>query len=306
VLCAVAVLPAGCGSPLASFDGAPQPSKSAQHRGVGRSWMSPKARGQDLLYVSTGLPDGATYVYTYPKGQLVGGLSEAGYSYGLCSDVRGNVFITNQYAIYEYPHGGASASAVLTNPFGATVSCSVDSTTGDLAAVTAEGVVIFHPQSRHGWKLAKLFSLPYPRMTACGYDASGNLFLDGQSSSGYLVAELPKGKSDFKRTLLDKSFPPGNIQWDGKYVAIGDNLSLAIRRFKFSGTTGRQVGTTKLEGVDEFFQFWIQGATIVAPGSKSGQYVFAVWPYPAGGNPQKLVWQDRTDVATVSVAPPVR
>jgi len=199
-----------------------------------------------LLYVSTGLPDGAIDVYAYPKGELVGGLSEAGYSHGLCSDVRGNVFITNQYAIYEYPHGSASASAVLTNPFGATVSCSIDSTTGNLAAVTADGVVIFHPRSRHGWKLAQLFGLPYPRMTSCAYDASGNLFLDGQSSSGYLVAELAKGRSEFKRTLLDKSFIPGNIQWDGKYVAIGDGYNLAIRRFQFKGTTGRQVDATRL------------------------------------------------------------
>ncbi len=57
-----------------------------------------------MLYASTG-DDGAIYVYTYPKGELVSGLFNSGNSYGLCSDPNGNVFVTNDYAIYEYPHG---------------------------------------------------------------------------------------------------------------------------------------------------------------------------------------------------------
>ena len=137
------------------------PSSKAAARGVTpHSWTSPKARSSDLLYASTG-DDGVIYVYTYPKGELVSGLFNSGNSYGLCSDPNGNVFVTNDYAIYEYPHGSAGPSAVLTNPFGATFSCSIDPTTGNLAAVTAHDAVIFQP-GPHGWKQAKLYALSFP------------------------------------------------------------------------------------------------------------------------------------------------
>lgn len=151
-----------------------------------------------MLYASTG-DDGTIYVYTYPKGELVSGLFNTGKSYGLCSDANGNVFVTNDYAIYEYPHGNAGPSAVLTNPFGATFSCSVDPTTGNLAAVTADDVLIFQP-GRQGWKQAKPYAHPFPRITpSCGYDAAGNLFLGAEDTDGWLIGELQKGNHPSKR-----------------------------------------------------------------------------------------------------------
>jgi len=267
------------------------------------SWTSPKARSTDLLYASTG-DDGAIYAYSYPKGELVSGLFNSGNSYGPCSDASGNIFVTNDYAVYEYPHGSAGPSAVLTNPFGATFSCSIDPTTGNLAAVTAHDLVLFQP-GRHGWKQAKLFVLSYPATGWCGYDASGNLFASAEDSSGWFIAELQKGKAAFKKTLIDRQFQPGNIQWDGKYVAIGDDFPTpSIRRFKFIGTTGRQISVTKLNGIGDVFQFWFQGGTISAASNQNGSYAVGLWPYPAGGNPQQLISQDRTDGVTVSLAQP--
>lgn len=254
-----------------------------------------------MLYASTG-DDGTIYVYTYPKGELVSGLFNSGKSYGLCSDPNGNVFVTNDYAIYEYPHGSAGPSAVLTNPFGATFSCSIDPTSGNLAAVTAHDAVIFQP-GRQGWKQPKLFALSYPATGWCGYDASGNLYMSAEDSSGWLIAELQKGKSTFKKTLIDRRFNPGNIQWDGKYVAIGDDFPFPkIRRFKFIGTTGRQISVTKLNGIGNVFQFWVQGDTVSAAGTQSGSYALGLWSYPAGGNAQQLISQARTDGVTVSLA----
>jgi len=266
------------------------------------SWTSPEARSNDLLYASTG-DDGAIYVYTYPKGKLVSGLFNSGSSYGLCSDSSGNAFVTNDYAIYEYPHGAAGPSASLTNPFGATFSCSIDPTTGNLAAVTAHDAVVFQPGA-HGWKQAKLFALTYPATGWCGYDASGNLFMSAEDSGGWFISELLKGKSAFKKTLIDRRFEPGNIQSDGKYVAIGDNV--LIRRFKFIGTTGRQVSVRKLNGIERVFQFWIQGGTVTAAANQSGSYAVGLWPYPAGGNPQQFIEQHGTYGVTVSLAHSLR
>ena len=267
--------------------------------------MSAKARSSDLFYVSTGA-DGAIYVYTYPKGQLVGGLLDTGKSYGLCSDANGNVFVTNDNATYEYPHGSASASAVLTSPFGGTTACSVDPRSGDLAVVApTSGIAIYHPAAGHGWHIAKLFPFETPHLLWCAYDDSGDLFVDGYASGNYFVGVLEKGKSDFKRAILDKSFLAESMQWDGKYMAIGDS-GQRIRRFTFRGSTGRQVGATRLKFFGQIFQFWIQDAVLSATGNQSAHYVVASWPYPAGGLPQNQFTQNKTYGLTVSVAPSAR
>jgi hypothetical protein len=301
VLCAVAVLPAGCGSP-SSVAGAPPASKFAVRSNIGRSWMSPKTRSSDLLYASTGI-DGAIYVYTYPKGQLVGGLLNTGKSYGLCSDPNGNVFVTNDNATYEYPQGSASASATLTSPYGGTTACSVDPVSGDLAVVAPNsGIAIFHPMAGQGWHIAKLFPFEAPHLSWCAYAASGDLFVDGYASGNYFVWVLEKGKLNFKRTILDKRFLPASIQWDGQHMAIEDS-GQRIHRFKFNGATGTQVGVTRLKVFGQVFQFWIQGPTLTAAANQSAQPIVGEWPYPAGGKPQREFTQDKTYGVTVSVAP---
>jgi len=303
-LCAVAVLPAGCGSP-SSFARAPQSSRSAARASVNGSWMSSEARSSALFYISTGA-DGAIYVYSYPKGQLVGGLLNAGRSYGLCSDADGDVFVSNDNATYEYPHGSANASAVLTSPFGGTIACSVDPGSGDLAVVApASGVAIYRPAAGHGWHIAKLFRFDTPRLLWCAYDAFGDLFVDGYASGHYFLGVLEKGKLNFKRTILDKNVFAANIQWDGKFMAIGDGGG-NIRRFKFRGTTGRQVGVTRLKSFGQIFQFWIQGGVVSAVANQSGHSVVASWPYPAGGAPQNEFTQTKIYGVTVSVAPSTR
>jgi hypothetical protein len=63
---------------------------------------------------------------------------------------------------------------------------------------------------------------------------------------------------------------PGNIQWDGSHVTLGnalyhDNNTSAIYQLKISGSTGTIRGTTKLGGSEDVFGSWIQGARVVRP-----------------------------------------
>jgi hypothetical protein len=139
----------------------------------------------------------------------------------------------------------------------------------------------------------------------CAYDASGDLFVDGYASGKYFVGVLEKGKLNFKRTTLNKNFFAANIQWDGKYVAFGDG-GRNIRRFKFQGATGRQVGVTRLKLFGQIFQFWIQDAVLNAAANQSAHSVVASWPYPAGGEPQNEFTQTKTYGLTISVAPSTR
>jgi hypothetical protein len=68
---------AGCGGsqpPIGALGAMPQGRAVATHHGRGGSWMLPKARSEDLLYVSD--PEKTdVYVYSYRSGQLVGTLT---------------------------------------------------------------------------------------------------------------------------------------------------------------------------------------------------------------------------------------
>ena len=81
---------------------------------------------------------------------------------------------------------------------------------------------------------------------------------------------------------------PGGIQWDGKYMAIEDDMKDTIYRVNFSGSTGTVAGTVHL-GVRSHLvvQFWLQGNTIIVPFGGSPRTVkkIGLWNYPAGGKP---------------------
>lgn len=257
------------------------------------------AAGGDLLYVSERYSS-VTNVYTYPRGQFVASLTYPGsYTGGLCSDAAGDVFITTSYAIYEYQHGNATPVAVIA---GTAIGCSVDPVTGDLAAsILKTGIAIYRPGRGYQWHLPRVFNVS--GLSYGGYDGRGNLFVDGSVSSVHpFFKELPRGGSKFENVTLDKLPPrPGNIEWDGRYLAVGDGQNLLIRRFAISGTRGRRVGSLHLAGPSQGEQFWIQGDTIIAPAYSSG-WLAGFWRYPQGGFAYKAISEASANGATVSVA----
>jgi hypothetical protein len=296
---------AGCGGSLgenATSGAMPESATSGSAAAQQLPWMSPiKARGRDLLYVSERYA-GVTNVYTYPEGNFRGSLTYPGSAFtgGLCSNKGGDVFITTEYAIYEYPHGRASPVATLGNAFGFTNGCSVDPTTGDLAAMSpTSGIAIYRPDHRHRWHLPRLFAIS--NVSFGGYDARGDLFIDGRTHGGAsLFKELPKGSSNFENITLNRRLSaPGNIEWDGRYLAVGDEQGLLIRRFAISGTRGRQVGTVKLAGAHEGGQFWIQGDTVIGPAFK-GSWFAGFWRYPSGGRAYKTIAESSAYGTTIS------
>jgi hypothetical protein len=260
--------------------------------------MLPQAAGEDLLYVSA---QSKTNVYTFPGGKLVGALPNDTYIGGLCSDARGNVFVTTAYTIYEYPHGLASPIAMLGDPQPGGYGCSVDTATGDLAVISATGAAIYRPAPHHEWHLPRLFGIR-SGVVSGGYDGNGNLFVDGGTASKPFFYELRKNGSRFQPVTLNASVArPGNIQWDGAYLAVGDNGNLLIHRFAFNGTHGTQIGTVTLSGPRTIGQFWIQGNVFVGPAFKD-TYFIGLWPYPHGSVRTKIVDRLQAHGATVSLA----
>jgi hypothetical protein len=126
----------------------------------------------------------------------------------------------------------------------------------------------------------------------CAYDDTGNLFVDGASSAsgdGVLV-ELPKGRAKFDGIVLDKSVnPSGGVQWDGKYLDVGDrsgsNGHADVYRLLIISGKGKEVFATPLDGDNDIVSFWIAGRTIVGGDLIAGSVMF--WRYPRGGSATK-------------------
>ena len=284
---------AACGGLQTPTTPAPQQDvPAARDSSHGRSWMLPEAKNEDLLYVSNVY---TITVYSYPKGKLVGTLDNFYKPYGECVDPNGNVWVTDSSfgKIYEYAHGGTKPIHTLKDPAYTPYGCAVDPTTGDLAVANysddsdREGnVVVYHkakgtPKSYIGYDFYYYYYL--------GYDLKGNLYVDGLFGSygdGFLFGELAKGGREIKDILLPNSISfPGGIEWDGQYVAVGDNAGEAIYQYTFSNGKATLEGSTSLTGAGNVGQFAIVGSTVVTPDqffSKSGSGVL-YYPYPGGG-----------------------
>jgi hypothetical protein len=244
---------AGCGGsqpPIGALGTMPQTSALAAHAVRGKSWMLAQAKSEDLLYVSDiGTDD--VLIFSYPQGALVGTLSGFAHPNRPCVDIKGDIFVANESAdtVVEYAHGGETPIATL-NLGTPTQACSVDDRTGDLAVVTPSygRIAIF--------KHAKGTPTEYSgqegsNFAFCGYDASGNLFIDGAIGSESAFWELAKGSKTLASLTIQNDpfvggYGPAQIQWDGRDVAIENPFHVSIVRVRFSGSTGTVVGTTQL------------------------------------------------------------
>jgi hypothetical protein len=294
---AAGALIAGCGG------GQSTPALSSQNASVTRtqsgragSWMDRAATKGSLLYVSSVLTNDV-YVYSYPAGQLVGTLTGFSTPYGICADKNANVWIVNDGAqeVVEYAHGGTTPIATLGDPGEYPEGCAVDPATGNLAvtnfyATSGPGSVSVYAGARGA---PQIYSDPsFANVRFCGYDADGNLFADGvDGSSSFVLAELRKGASAFKNVAFRQSIEwPGGVQWDGKYIAVGDTDAGKIYR---TTAKGNVVGTTTLSGANYVNQFWIvkgkrhKPSSVIAPSQDGG--VVGVYKYPAGGGPTSTI-----------------
>jgi hypothetical protein len=305
-----AAMLAGCGGlqpPIGAQGAMPQSSANATHAAHGGSWMLPEALSDDLLYV--GGNNGAVAVYSYPKGRLLGTLTGFNLPGGECVDHTGDVFITDLALseIFEYAHGGKTPIQVLQSAAPDPAGCAIDPTTGNLAVTSlgrglAGNVAIFP----HASGAPTTYTDPnFYEYYFCGYDPSGNLYVDGQAGSGpFVLAELPKGGSTLKNLKLNQQVGwPGGVQWHGRYLAVGDQAKSAIYQFAVSGSHGALKGTTLLNDTSDVIQFWIEGHRVIGGDHPSSQVHY--WDYPAGGNPTKTITRGvgGPDGMTVSLAP---
>lgn len=254
------------------------------------SWMFREAGTDDLLYISNVT---SVTVYSYPRGKHVGTLKGFYESAGECVDKAGDIYIATGDSEVEYRHGGTKRIKTLNMSGYVAVDCSVDPTTGNLAvtwnqsASSTNYIAIY----RHATGTPTLYGLSGDFVYYCGYDSSGNLFVDGQvgyGSQNVVFVELPGGAKKLKNITLNQGFQHvGAVQWDGKYIAVGDDVLQKIYRFAISGSTGTLQGTVNLGDAQYVYQWWIEGGKVIGPDGTQDTVWY--WHYPAGGSPTKSI-----------------
>jgi hypothetical protein len=263
--------------------------------------MASDATNRNLFYISD-RGDNKVYAYSYPQGTLEGTLTGFRSPAGLCVDQAGDIWVSEQASghIKEYAHGGTKAIAVLDDTGELPVSCAIDPTTGNLA------VANFYRRKHGGHGGIAIFTDAKGKPTFytgvqglygyfCGYDDKGNLFVDGTShvSGGFLFEELPKGTAQLRNITLTGGtiYFPGQVQWDGEYVAVGDQTygrrEGAAAIFRTTGAGGKIVGVTTLTGYGDVVEFWIEGNRLVA--SNYSARAALLYRYPAGGWPKRSI-----------------
>ncbi len=302
VACAAIALLAGCGGPNQAAALQMLPSSPAHVRAdASRSWMAREAAGEDLLYVSD--DSGRVLVFSYPAAKLVGTLTGFDGPSGLCSDSKGNVFVTNTGVaqIVEFAHGATKPRQTLTEFGYFPDGCAVDPSSGDLAVANYAKSPSIGPGSIAIYKdekgtPANYTDAAFGEYFFCGYDGKHDLYVDGvnRSTTQSEFAELPNHAKSLRNIELKQSIGyPGAVQWDGNEIALEDTSSDIVYRIKVSGSSGTVVGTTRFNDSrsDLIVQFSIQGHTIVVPFGSRRRVARSIgfWPYPAGGRPTQVV-----------------
>jgi hypothetical protein len=302
---------AGCVGSQQSFS----PTTAASSQRPSRkqhSWIKAGASEEPLVYVGGvwGSTEPATFMLSYPDGEVVGMLDD--YGRGMCSDAQGNVYLTHENSATEYAHGGTTPLRTLRVPGSEVYNCAVDPTTGDVALTLTcppcgyIDIAIFPPGSGKPLRLNNGTGA-----WTCGYDASGNLFVNSPYA---VLSELPKGSSDFHAITLDQQIgAAGQVQWDGSYMTLQQNSYPGwIYRFTVSGSTAHVLKPTKFTmNIQSANASWIYGKSILIPFSKKRDPdpgTLGIWPYPKGRRAIKLIKhlpsEDRYFGAVTVSAPP--
>jgi hypothetical protein len=256
------------------------------------STVAPNATSGALLYVSGRSAHNVT-MYTYPKLQFVARLAAGRYPMGLCVDSRTqDVWVVSQTNgnaadLLEFMHGQVKPTRTIQSDSSAEA-CAVDPVTGNLAVAVTNlsedpGTLLVY---KHSTGKPLFYNIKGIWLYLfVGYDSKGTLFVDGTpggSSMPVRIAQLSPGDKKLRLVPLDtKLFYPGNVQYDGTDLAIGQERRPTIYRIDGS----RVVGTVALNGACFIEQFYIYGNRVIVPNTCGSQGSINIYAYPAGGNP---------------------
>jgi hypothetical protein len=241
-----------------------------------------------LVYVADS-GSGQTTVYAYPGYRKYQTLSFS----ASCTDSAGNIWSAQNHEIVKYAHGGTVPLRSLDIPVGYAGVCAVSPRSGTLA-------VVAFPTTGEGWENLVLF----PRAKGdpvvirvnpesvyfIGYDGKDDLFGDGFNSSHTAeVFELPGGSKTVESiSVAGGSIGfPGSVQYSNDVLNIVDQDASVNYEMRVQGTTATIIGKTPLTGATDCAATYIHSERIFC--ADPGNLNVAVFPYPKGGNPVKVL-----------------
>ncbi|HEY1654834.1 MAG TPA: hypothetical protein VGF86_06970 [Candidatus Tumulicola sp.] len=292
VLAAATAL-AGCSGTAAVSPPAPAIAVAS-----GKTWMAHGAAKQpNLLYVSNAAAGDVT-VYTYADGGgllLVGTLTGFAKPRGMCTDKKGDVWITDSSTrrVYRYRHGGTKAVGMIREQAASPpYACAVDPTTGNVAVSNQfnglyqpiGNVKVYAKSERTVTKYGVHHLQPY----YVAYDNKGNLFVDAELPFDRRVSllELPKlGDRFVHLKLSDGSLAaPGALAWINPTLLVGDETSDGQGAFAhkvfISGFNATIVGQMSFSDTHEASGFYRRGTKIVVPDPAANSV--AIYTFPGG------------------------
>lgn len=233
-----------------------------------------------------------------PKGKELGAITSGLVNpQGLATDADANLYIANTGAseilIYKKPYTKTpkTLSASGWYPVGVAQSdngkwvaaTNIFSTSG-----TAGSVLLY----KKGKLVATVSNSTFFYYYFCGFDKSGNLFIDGRDSNGNtLVGEIPgatKGKTTLNVLTTGNSIEfPGGIQVTTKNkIAIDDQDAFAVYTYKQpkAGSLGSPVATTSLSGVGDAVTFAFTSTNKDLWEADAVNLNLAKYAYPKGGS----------------------
>ena len=276
---AVAVTTAACGSGASSVPVVPSGGGAPQTRTL--AFPRDNASKSKTYQWVTGSNDAVQYDYpksTSPIGSI-SGLDETG---GECTSGKKTFWIVNagDSEILQYSYNGKKLLATLTDTAAYPEQCTVSQKNGDVAVLGLYNTVVVYKDGKQSGATA--YSLP-GRPYFAGYDGKGNLFVDGFSTTYQaVVLELASGSKTFQSVSLSNTLQfPGSVQWDGKYLAVTDQLTSDVYRYTVAGYAAKLNGTVSLSGADDCGDTWIAKPYLFC--DDAGKAALDVYPYPAGG-----------------------
>ncbi|HEV3092123.1 MAG TPA: hypothetical protein VGX91_11860 [Candidatus Cybelea sp.] len=256
-----------------------------------RSWLHVKRDVSKLLYVSDDSTDDVQ-VYDYPAGTLVGTLTGFATPGGLCVDpARHILFVTNTDAsnIYVFKFGATSPFEIIPDTGEYPVSCSIDPANGHLAVAnyettggTAGSISIYPPP----FTTSTVYADPSMKhFYFVGYRPNGRLYADGINTGNTFQLDRFYALVFATMALTPGITTPGNVQWSGTTLVVGDQTGNLFYRYTIAGLTGTAPPASTFTAACDVLQFFINGAgaKIVGPdncGAPPNAYTYA---FPAGG-----------------------
>ena len=288
-----------------------------------KSWVSPDARrAPRILFVSD---DGTNDInlYTMPGLVLKGQLTGFDEPQGMCNDASGNIWITNTgtLQIMQVSRTG-SLLKTLSDPTGFPVGCAVNKSNNDLAVTniigspSGDGNLVVYANSTG--TPTEYFDPSVSEYFFVTYDNLGNLFVDGEGSSGFALLELPAGSSALSIVTISggQVFFPGGVNWDSgnSELVIGDQecsdeATSCIYSATVSGSVATITGVTllsdpsgKSEGDADQLTIGPQGRYVAGGIISEDSFPSSVdrWSFPAGGVPTNF--NDTTIVEPIGAA----